>query len=63
MPANLRHLAFALVTPFTSSMVDPVQALIKFLPAADLVFTTVVYVPTVTADKPVSPLIANQSSS
>ncbi len=44
-------------------MVDPVQALIKFLPAADLVFTTVVYVPTVTADKPVSPLIANQSSS
>jgi hypothetical protein len=42
VPSNILHLALASVTPSTPSIVEPVQALIKFLPACEKLLTIVV---------------------
>jgi hypothetical protein len=43
VPLNILHLAFSVVTPLTPSIVDPVQAAIKFLPGCDKLLTIVEY--------------------
>ena len=63
VPKNLTQVALSLVAPLTPSMVDPVQAAIKFLPACERVFIVVVNVENVAADNPVKPLNANHNPS
>jgi hypothetical protein len=63
VPKNLTQVALSLVAPSTPSMVDPLQAAMKFLPASDRVFIVVVNVVNVAADNPVKPLNANHNSS
>ena len=41
VPQNILQRAFSLVTPFAPSIVEPVHALMKSLPACERAFTVV----------------------
>jgi len=56
LDVTILHLAVEAVSPATPSIVDPVQALIRACPAAERLFTVVVYSVTVIAEAPVSPV-------
>ena len=63
VPQNILQRAFSLVTPFTPSIVEPVHALIKSLPACERAFTVVNVDCCVIAEEPVRPVTEAHNAS